>query len=71
MGSVFKKPKTPKVQQPAAQAAPAPNYEEQRKEEEKKAAEKKKSMLNKGRSGTILGGSVGDDSNVKKAKLGA
>ncbi|KAF1077656.1 hypothetical protein [Halodesulfovibrio sp. MK-HDV] len=62
MGSMFSgKPSTPKV----------PDYEEERKKEEAKAADKKKSLLNKGRSGTMLGGSTGDDANIKKAKLGA
>lgn len=68
MGSTVKKvfgggskPKTPKV----------PDYAAERKREEAEAAEKKKSLLNKGRSGTMLGGSTGDDANIKKAKLGA
>ena len=61
MGSVFGgKPKTPDV----------PDYEAERKKEEEAANRKKKSLLNKGRSGTMLGGSVGDESNLKKAKLG-
>ncbi|MEZ6852104.1 hypothetical protein [Halodesulfovibrio aestuarii] len=62
MGTLFSgKPSTPEV----------PDYEEERKKEETEVAEKKKSMLNKGRSGTMLGGSIGDDTNLKKTKLGA
>lgn len=62
MGTMFSgKPSTPEV----------PDYAEEKKKEEAKAAEKKKSLLNKGRSGTMLGGSTGDDANIKKAKLGA
>lgn len=48
-----------------------PDYTAERKKEEAAAAEKKRSLLNKGRSGTMLGGSTGDDANLKKAKLGA
>lgn len=58
------KPKAPKPQK-------VPDYAAERKKEEAEAAEKKKSLLNKGRSGTMLGGSLGDDTNIKKAKLGA
>lgn len=60
MGGMFSKPDTPDV----------PDYEEEKKKEEDKAAKKKKSLLNKGRSGTMLGGSTGDDAGLKKAKLG-
>ena len=48
-----------------------PDYAAERKKEEAEAAEKKKSLLNKGRSGTMLGGSIGDDANLKKKTLGA
>lgn len=61
---IFSRPKAPK-------APEVPNYQEERNKEEQKAAEKKKSLLNKGRSGTMLGGGLGDDANLKKQKLGA
>lgn len=64
MGAVKKIFSSPKKQE-------VPDYDAQRRAEEERAAEKKKSLLNKGRSGTMLGGSIGDNSNLKKTKLGS
>ncbi|MDL2291292.1 hypothetical protein LJC09_04230 [Desulfovibrio sp. OttesenSCG-928-F20] len=47
----------------------APNYEEERKKAETEALRKRVQMADKGMSGAILGGSYGDDANVKKKKL--
>ncbi|OBQ46217.1 hypothetical protein [Halodesulfovibrio spirochaetisodalis] len=47
----------------------AERQKEERAIEEKKAEERKKSSFNKGRSGTLMGGSVGSSDSLKTAQL--
>ncbi len=58
-GSVPKAPPAPVV----------PDYEGERKKAEEDAYKKRAALADKGMSGAILGGSVGDESGVKKKKL--
>lgn len=46
-----------------------PDYEAERKKAEDEAAKKRNALAGQGMSGTILGGSFGDDEQVKKKKL--
>lgn len=65
LGLIFKE--EPK---PVANAGySAERQKEERAIEEKKAEERKKSSFNKGRSGTLMGGSVGNSDSLKIAQL--
>lgn len=50
-------------------APQVPDYEAERKRAEDEAVRKRGQLADKGMSGTILGGSYGDDENLKKKKL--
>ena len=55
---------------PSAPPAPkVPDYEGERKKAEEDAQKKRAALADKGMSGAILGGSVGDEGGVKKKKL--
>ena len=56
--------------QPKAPPAPVvPDYEAERKKAEDEAQQKRSALADKGMSGAILGGSLGDEGGVKKKKL--
>ena len=48
---------------------PVPDYEGERRKAEAEAQQKRSALADKGMSGAILGGSVGDETGVKKKKL--
>ena len=58
-GSKPDMPKAPEV----------PDYEAQRKKAEEEALKKRNALANQGMSGAILGGSLGDNEQLKKKKL--
>lgn len=51
------------------ESTPAPDYAAEQAKAEEAAAKKKRSLLNKGRSGTMMGGTVGSDGSLNKAAL--
>jgi hypothetical protein len=56
-----------KVETPAMPEVP--DYEAERKAKETAARQKRAALADKGMAGTILGGSEGDESGLKKKKL--